>query len=127
MITTRWPWNLLARLALGRTLGQEEQISNLIAFLAAIDASPLAAALGLGTSDVTITRVVGVEASQVLDLPPIALEVTQHDLVSRRCSCGTVTKAERPGRGERAGVMLVRARRSVSPELRHSQVHVALA
>jgi hypothetical protein len=45
-----------ARLALGRTLGQEEQISNLIAFLVAIDASPLAAALGLGTSDVTVTR-----------------------------------------------------------------------
>ena len=29
----------------------------------------------------------------MFDLPPIALEVTQHDLVARECSCGTVTKA----------------------------------
>jgi transposase len=41
-------------------------------------------------------RVVEVESRQVFDLPPIALEVTQHDLVSRECSCGTVTKADAP-------------------------------
>jgi transposase len=41
--------------------------------------------------------VVEVEARQVFDLPEsIALEVTQHDLVSRRCSCGRVTKAAAP-------------------------------
>lgn len=41
--------------------------------------------------------VVGVEARQVFDLPEsIALEVTQHDLVARECSCGTVTKAVAP-------------------------------
>jgi transposase len=40
--------------------------------------------------------VVGVEHRQVFDLPVIALEVTQHDLVARECSCGTVTKARPP-------------------------------
>jgi len=40
--------------------------------------------------------VVEVESRQVFDLPVIALEVTQHDLVSRRCSCGKVTKAAAP-------------------------------
>jgi len=40
--------------------------------------------------------VVGVEHRQVFDLPPVALEVTQHDLLTRQCSCGTVTKASAP-------------------------------
>jgi len=38
----------------------------------------------------------GVERRQVFDLPPLALEVTQHHLNSRRCGCGTVTKAIAP-------------------------------
>lgn len=46
--------------------------------------------------DLAGARVVGVESRQVFDLPPIALEVTQHDLVARECSCGTVTKAAAP-------------------------------
>src|SRR5664280_2270920 len=46
--------------------------------------------------DLAGAPVVGVEARQVFDLPPIALEVTQHDLVARECSCGTVTKASPP-------------------------------
>lgn len=46
--------------------------------------------------DLAGARVVGVESRQVFDLPPIALEVTQHDLVARQCSCGTVTKAAAP-------------------------------
>jgi transposase len=41
-------------------------------------------------------EVVGVDSRQVFDLPVIGLEVTQHDLVSRRCRCGTVTKARPP-------------------------------
>jgi len=36
--------------------GGADQISNLIAILTAIDAAPVATALGLGTSDVTVTR-----------------------------------------------------------------------
>lgn len=40
--------------------------------------------------------VAGMEVRQVFDLLVIGLEVTQHDLVSRRCSCGTVTKARPP-------------------------------
>jgi transposase len=46
--------------------------------------------------DLAGAPVVGVESRQVFDLPPIALEVTQHDLVARKCSCGTVTKAAAP-------------------------------
>lgn len=38
----------------------------------------------------------GVERRQVFDLPPLQVEVTEHRLVSRRCGCGTVTKAEAP-------------------------------
>jgi len=40
--------------------------------------------------------VVGVDRRQVFDLPVMRLEVTQHDLVCRACSCGTVTKARTP-------------------------------
>jgi transposase len=39
---------------------------------------------------------VGVERRQVFDLPPLRLEVTEHQLVSRVCSCGVVTKADTP-------------------------------
>jgi transposase len=46
--------------------------------------------------DLTGAPVVAVESRQVFDLPPVALEVTQHDLVARECSCGTVTKAGAP-------------------------------
>jgi transposase len=55
---------------------------------------PVCTGCGGGLAD---ARVVEVEARQVFDLPEsIALEVTQHDLVSRKCSCGTVTKAVAP-------------------------------
>jgi transposase len=51
------------------------------------------AGCGAGLSD---APVVGVEHRQVFDLPVIRLEITQHDLVARECSCGTVTKARPP-------------------------------
>jgi len=40
--------------------------------------------------------VVGVEQRQVFDLPALRLLVTEHQLISRVCSCGTVTKAVAP-------------------------------
>lgn len=40
--------------------------------------------------------VVGMERRQVFDLPPLRLEVTEHRLISRACSCGVVTKAKAP-------------------------------
>lgn len=40
--------------------------------------------------------VAGYERRQVIDLPEIAPEVTEHRLVARRCSCGQVTKALAP-------------------------------
>ena len=39
---------------------------------------------------------VGMERRQVFDLPPLHLEVTEHQLISRACTCGTVTKADAP-------------------------------
>jgi transposase len=40
--------------------------------------------------------VVGMERRQVFDLPVMRLEVTEHQLVARRCECGTVTKGQAP-------------------------------
>ncbi len=39
---------------------------------------------------------VGVERRQVFDLPPVRVEVTEHQLVTRGCGCGTLTKAVAP-------------------------------
>jgi transposase len=38
----------------------------------------------------------GLERRQVFDLPEIALEVTEHQLIKRRCECGTVTTGRAP-------------------------------
>jgi transposase len=40
--------------------------------------------------------VVGVEARQVFDLPPLRLRVTEHRAQRRRCACGTATAAAFP-------------------------------
>jgi transposase len=39
---------------------------------------------------------VGVERRQVFDLPPIQVRVTEHQLITRRCGCGTNTCASAP-------------------------------
>jgi transposase len=33
----------------------------------------------------------GMERRQVFDLPPMTVRVTEHQLIARRCSCGTTT------------------------------------
>jgi transposase len=38
----------------------------------------------------------GLERRQVFDIPPISVTVTEHQLVKRRCVCGTVTTADAP-------------------------------
>lgn len=48
---------------------------------------------GAGLRDAPL---VGVERRQVFDLPPVRVEVTEHQLISRVCSCGTVTRAGAP-------------------------------
>jgi transposase len=39
---------------------------------------------------------VGLERRQVFDIPAIAVRVTGHQLIKRRCGCGTVTTAQAP-------------------------------
>jgi transposase len=39
---------------------------------------------------------VGVERRQVFDLPPITVRVTEHQLIARRCRCGTTTCGTAP-------------------------------
>ncbi len=40
--------------------------------------------------------VTSVERRQVLDLPPVNAEVTEHQLIERECACGVRTKAAAP-------------------------------
>ena len=40
--------------------------------------------------------VTGVERRQVFDLPPVKVEVTEHQLIERQCVCGHKTKGTAP-------------------------------
>ena len=48
---------------------------------------------GAGLAGVAVT---GVERRQCFDLPPAAVEVTEHQLVERQCGCGHRTRAAAP-------------------------------
>jgi len=50
---------------------------------------------GCGRSTARATEV-GVERRQVFDLPPTAIEVTEHQLITRACRCGTRTTGLAP-------------------------------
>ena len=54
-------------------------------------------------ADLTDAAEVGVERRQVFDLPPLRVRVVEHQLISRRCGCGTTTGAAAP-EGVRASV-----------------------
>jgi transposase len=47
-------------------------------------------------ADLTDAPQVGVERRQVFDLPPMAVRVSEHQLVARRCGCGATTCADAP-------------------------------
>ncbi|MEV6980657.1 DUF6444 domain-containing protein, partial [Sphaerisporangium sp. NPDC051017] len=38
----------------------------------------------------------GVKRRQVFDIPPVTVEVTEHQLIERRCGCGVVTRGSAP-------------------------------
>ncbi len=38
----------------------------------------------------------GMEARQVVDLPPVTIRVTEHQLIKRRCRCGRITAGQAP-------------------------------
>ena len=46
--------------------------------------------------DLSAAPEVGREHRQVFDLPPIQVRVTEHQLITRRCACGTATSAQAP-------------------------------
>lgn len=45
----------------------------------------------------------GIERRQVTEIPPVRAEVTEHQMIGRRCACGTVTWGQAP-QGVRAPV-----------------------
>ena len=47
-------------------------------------------------ADLADAPVVGVEARQVFDLPPLRLLATEHRAERRRCACGTTTAGRFP-------------------------------
>lgn len=49
-------------------------------------------------ADARSGRRVRVERRQVFDLPPSVVHVTEHQLVTRRCGCGTQTSGQAPAR-----------------------------
>jgi transposase len=53
-------------------------------------------------ADLADAPIVGVEARQVVDLPPLRLSVTEHRAERRRCGCGTSTAAAFPAHARAA-------------------------
>jgi transposase len=51
--------------------------------------------LGCG-ADLADAPEVGMERRQVFDLPPVTVQVTEHQLIARRCRCGTTTCGTAP-------------------------------
>jgi transposase len=47
-------------------------------------------------ADLTDAQEVGMEPRQVFDLPPMTVRVTEHQLIARRCGCGTTTCGTAP-------------------------------
>ena len=47
-------------------------------------------------ADLTDAQEVGMERRQVFDLPPMTVRVTEHQLIARRCGCGTTTCGTAP-------------------------------
>jgi hypothetical protein len=68
---------------------------------------------------------VGVERRQVFDLPPVRIEVTEHQLISRICACGMVTKADAPA-GANAPVQYGSRLAGIGVYLFHGVRHEAL-
>jgi transposase len=73
--------------------GQPGHPGSTLAFVADPDEPGPCAGCGADLAD---AHEVGVERRQVFDLPPIAVRVAEHQLVTRLCSCGATTCATAP-------------------------------
>jgi len=65
-------------------------------------------------ADLADALVVGTQRAQVFDIPPIKVRVVEHQIIARRCGCGTVTRGRAPsevnapaGYGPRAQAIMV--------------------
>jgi transposase len=47
-------------------------------------------------ADLAAAPEVGMERRQVFDLPPMTVQVTEHQLIARRCGCGATTRGAAP-------------------------------
>jgi len=74
----------------GRTLRQVAQPDEVV-----VHEPGRCAGCGADTAD---GRRLGVERRQVFDLPPGQVRVTEHQIVTRRCACGTKTAGQSPQR-----------------------------
>jgi transposase len=55
-------------------------------------------------ADLRAAPVVATGRAQVFDVPPITLHVVEHQMISRRCTCGTVTRGAAPAQVNAQGL-----------------------
>jgi transposase len=71
-------------------------------------------------ADLAGAREAGTVRRQVTEIPPVKAEVTEHQMIGRRCSCGTVTWGRAPG-GVNAPVQYGPRAAALSTYLWHGQ------
>ena len=71
---------------------------------------------GCGTG-LSAAEEAGVERRQVIDVPPVRPEITEHQIIARRCGCGKVTRGQAPEGVTAPGATVTgQVNTSISPE-----------